>query len=267
MASIETSDGRYIYFDDIGNGPPLLLIGGMISTRQIWSPHVAELGRHFRLITIDNRESGESDPETKPYTVSDMADDGAVLLRALSVRRAHVLGHSMGGFIALNFAVDHPEFLDRLVLVSTSPATGAALGRPAPQFDQATWIVDPVERARRQLRTAAASGYFDAHPEQLEAVSRLMRGNRLDFEGLKRRVQATYGSHDVRDQLGSISAPTMVIHGNADRAIPLENGRLLADSIPHAKLTIFDGVGHFPQLERSDDFHRAVIEFLKSASD
>ncbi len=201
MAVIQLPTGRKIYYDEIGEGPPLLLICGMIGVRQIWSPHVPELSRHFRLIMIDNRESGESDPEDGPYSVADMADDGANLLDALSIDRAYVLGHSMGGFIALNLTVDHPHLVERLILVSTTAATGAALGRPEPQLDRDNWISDPVERTRRQLRSAAASGYFDAHPEQLEAVSLLMRDNRLSFDGMVRRMQATHSSHDVRARL------------------------------------------------------------------
>ena len=263
MAVVQTPSGRKIYFDEAGDGPPLLLICGMVGVRQIWTPHIPTLGAHFHLIMIDNRESGESDPETAPYTAADMASDGAELLDILSIERAHVLGHSMGGFLALNLAVNHPERIDRLILVSTTAATGAALGRPAPRLDPAGWIADPVERTRRQLRSAAAPGYFDAHPEQLEAVCALMHGNRLSFEGLTRRTNATYASHDVRDRLTAILAPTLVIHGDSDPSIPLENGRVLANAIPNARLCVFPGVGHFPQLERSDDFHRAVIDFLE----
>jgi pimeloyl-ACP methyl ester carboxylesterase len=214
---------------------------------------------------IDNRESGESDPEDGPYSVADMAADGASLLDALSIDRAYVLGHSMGGFIALNLTVDHPHLVERLILVSTTAATGAALGRPEPKLDRDNWIADPVERTRRQLQSAAGPGYFDAHPEQLEAVSELMRNNRLSFDGMVRRIHATYSSHDVRARLGSIAAPTLIIHGDADRSIPLESGRALADGIPNARLIVFEGVGHFPQLERTDDFHRAVIDFLQSS--
>lgn len=266
MASVSTDQGKRIYYDEAGSGPPLLLICGMVGVRQIWSPHIPELSKHFRMIMIDNRESGECEPESGNYTLADMAGDCADLLRALSIDRAHVLGHSMGGFIALNLAVDYPAIIDRLVLVSTTPATGAAIGRPAPQLDRANWIDDPVERTRRQLRSAAAHGYFDAHPEQLEAVSMLMRGNRLSFEGMQRRMHATFSSHDVRHRLASISAPTLIIHGNADSGIPLENGRALAERIPNAQLTIFQGVGHFPQLEQSDEFHRVVIDFLEARS-
>ncbi len=267
MASVQLESGRRIFFDEAGSGPPLLMICGMVGVRQIWTPHVPELSRHFRLIMIDNRESGESDPERGPYTVSDMAGDCAALLGALSIDRAHVLGHSMGGFIALNLAVDNPASIDRLILVSTTPASGKALDRPTPQLDPSNWIADPVERTRRQLRSAAAPGYFDSHPDQLESVSQLMRGNRLSFEGMQRRMQATYSSHDVRSQLASIEAPTLIIHGDADRAISLENGRAMAEAIPNAQITVFENVGHFPQLERTDDFHRAVIDFLNAPLD
>ncbi len=262
MASITRADGGRIYYDEAGDGPPLLLFCGMISVRQIWAPDVPELSQHFRLIMIDNRESGESDPETADYTMADMARDGVTLLDALKIDRAHVLGHSMGGFIALHLAVDHPARIDRLVLVSTTAATGVALDRPAPHLESKNWIADPVERSRRQLRSAAAPGYFDAHPDQLEYISALTSGNRLSFEGMQRRMMATYSSHDVRDRLASVTAPTLIIHGDTDRAIPLESGRALAAAMPNAKLTTFEGVGHFPQFERASDFHRAVIEFL-----
>ena len=264
LASIQTPEGRRVYFDQVGDGPPLLLICGMVGVRQIWTPHIPALSAHFRLIMIDNRESGESDPETAPYTVADMSGDCAALLQALSIDRTHVLGHSMGGFIALNLVVNHPESIDRLILLSTTAATGAALGRPEQTLDPSNWIADPVERTRRQLRSAAASGYFDGRPEQLEEIAHLMSGNRLSFEGMQRRSMATYFGHDVRDLLRAISSPTLVIHGDADRSIPLESGQTLAGGIPHAELLTFKGVGHFPQLERMDEFHRAVVDFLTS---
>ncbi|HET9016244.1 MAG TPA: alpha/beta hydrolase [Thermomicrobiaceae bacterium] len=266
MARIQVANGRQIAYDDVGDGPPLLMFVGFMACRQMWFRQAPVLSRHLRLITLDNRDAGESGPETAPYTVTDMADDGVRLLDALGIERAHVLGHSMGGFIALQFALNHPERVDHLVLVGTSPGRRRDPGTPPTPPARDSWIEDPVERNRERYARIAGSGYFAAHPDELEAVAEANRGNRLTYEGSVRQSFATQSSHDVRDRLGEIAAPTLVIHGEVDPLIGIDSGRLLAERIPDARLLVMPGVGHLPHLERAEGFNGAVIDFLVTGS-
>jgi pimeloyl-ACP methyl ester carboxylesterase len=262
MATVEVA-GRQVYYDDTGGGrPALVLLQGFMASRPIWKWQIEAFAPHFRVITMDNRDAGESDPEPFTYTVAAMADDVAGLLDALRIERASVLGHSMGGYIALAFAERHPDRLDRLILVSTSALAGGALGRPAPTYNRDKWIDDPVERTFQRYGAMTGPGYFDTRPEQLTAVAETARGNRLTFEAMTRQSNSAFMSHDARAALPNIAAPTLVIHGTVDPTIPLSAGRRMVDAIPGARLVEFADVGHLPHLERTDEFNQVVLDFL-----
>lgn len=261
MSELRTPGGRRVCYDVTGDGPGLLLLAGRGGQRRSWSPQVAAFAPHFRVVTIDNRDAGESDPEPAPYPMADLAGDAAALLGALGIARAHVLGHSMGGMIALQLALGHPALVDRLVLVSTTAGgwspEALALFKQPPE----PWIADPVERARAGLAQMVAPATLAAHAEEVERRLELARGNRLTIEGYVRQNGAIAG-HDVGGQLSQIAAPALVIHGDLDALIPLRRGEALAAAIPGARLLVLPGVGHTPQFERAAEFERAVLDFL-----
>ncbi len=261
MASIETANGQRIFYDDQGSGPALLLIAGRIVSRRGWELQLPTFARHFRTLTIDNRDAGESDPATADYRLGDLAADCVALLDALGIERAHILGHSMGSGIAARLVVDQPGRVARLIL-----ASGAIFGPPAPgsppqSFPRADWIEDPVERRRLRAVLSAAPGYFEAHPKRHAIVTEQERGNRITYAGVGRQMRAM-ADYPTRAQLAAIAAPTLVIHGDQDGLIPLERGRELAASIPGSRLLILPGVGHSPHIERTAEFDRAVLDFL-----
>jgi pimeloyl-ACP methyl ester carboxylesterase len=262
MASIVTVSGRRIHYDEAGSGPPLLMISGLGGGRSTWHDAMERLSADFRTLAHDNRDTGESDPETSPYSIADMAGDAVAFLQALGIQHAHVMGLSMGGFIAQYIALDHPEVVDRLVLVGTSPAAGQALNNPLPPPDPAEWIADPVERARQRLPQTVAPGYFDTRPGELERMAQQARGNRVTVEGYARQTAAISDTHDTRARLHEITAPTLVVHGTLDPLIQLRGGELLAEGIPNARLVAMPGVGHLPPREVTDQFCRVVREFL-----
>lgn len=266
MASVDV-DGRHIFFDDSGGDlPVLVLLQGFMASRGIWKWQIEAFSPHFRVITMDNRDAGESKPETESYSMTDLAGDVASLLTALEIERASILGHSMGGYVALQFASQYPERLEKLVLVGTSALAGGALGRPAPTYDRSRFIEDPVERTRKRYGRLTAPGYFEAHPEQLEALAETARGNGLTFEAMVRQSDSAFMTHDARAALPKITAPVLVVHGDLDRTIPISAGRRIAEAIPHARLVEYQGVGHLPHLERTEEFNRLVLEFLRENS-
>jgi len=262
MAAVEVA-GRQVYYDDTGGDhPALVLLQGFMASRPIWKWQIEAFAPHYRVITMDNRDAGESDPEPATYTVGDMADDVAGLLDSLKIERASVLGHSMGGYIALAFTERHAERLEKLILVSTSALAGGALGRPAPTYNRERWIDDPVERTFQRYGSMTSPGYFDTRPEQLTAIAETARGNRMSFEAMTRQSDSAFMSHDARAALPQIAAPALVIHGTVDPTIPLSAGRRIADAIPGAQFVEFAGVGHLPHLERTEEFNRVVLDFL-----
>lgn len=262
MASIEIEGGRTINYEVSGDGYPLLLIRGLGGGGADWGSAVGRLSPSFRVITFDNRDAGINDPEAVGYSIADLADDAAGLLRALGIERAHVLGHSMGGFIAQHLVLNHPDLVDHLILVGTSPAAGAALDQPLVPPSEEDWIIDPAERSRVRAPHTHGPGYFDNRPEELEEIAELSRANRITREGYARQLAAISDTHDVRERLGQISAPTLVAHGDADTLVSLRGGQLLADGIPGAILKVYPGVGHYPYREAADDFYRDLNEFL-----
>ena len=262
MASVE-ANGRRIYFDDTGGDlPALVLLQGFMASRGVWKWQIEAFSPHFRVVTMDNRDAGESDPETDAYSMADLAGDVASLLDALGIEKASLIGHSMGGYVALQFAASYPERLDKLVLVGTSALAGGALGRPAPGYDRSRFIEDPVERTRSRYGRLTAPGYFDSHPEQLEALAESAHGNRLTFEAMVRQSDSAFMTHDTRAALPKITAPVLVIHGDLDQTIPITAGRKIAEAIPGARMVEYEGVGHLPHIERVEEFNREVLAFL-----
>ncbi len=265
MATATIGDGRTIHYDEWpGSGDPVVLITGLGGYRASWRPVAEQLAPEFRVIAPDNRDAGENDPEDAGYTISDMAGDVAALLDTLGIERAAAVGHSMGGFIALHLAIDHPERVSKLVLVGTSPAAGLAIGQPFPPPPRESWITDPVARSMAALPQSYAPGFFDRNPDKLAEFAERSRGNHITRDGYARQASAINESHDVRPQLASIAVPALVIHGEVDPSISVKGGRLLVNGITNATMLVYPGVGHHPMREEPERFIDDLRAFLRS---
>lgn len=261
-------DGRKLAYEVISPAEPegtILLITGLAAKRQGWRRQLPVFGQRYRTIIFDNRDIGDSDFATTPYHTADQAEDAAALLQALGVTHAHIAGISMGGFIALELALRHPEMVEKLVLTSTS-----AGGRThvAPHWLMTMMLVMP--RIRRQEPGMAAKSvyarimapdYCAAHPEEWENIAELARYRPQPAVAYRRQLQACQ-RHDVAARLGEIAAPTLVIHGTVDPLVPVANGKYLAEHIPGARLILYPDTGHIPIVERAEDYNRDVLAFL-----
>ncbi len=259
MAEVRTPAGRRIFYDDVGSGPSLLLLTGPSVGRRFVGPMLEHLAARCRLVAMDNRDAGESDPEATYYTMADLAGDAVALLDALRIQRSHVLGLSMGGRIALQLALDHPMRVDRLVLVSTPlhDEGGHRPGEPLPAPED-WWIDDPVERVRRFLPAMVGprdrARLTDA---EVEAAAERDRGNRITWAGLLRQTAAA-----ADQDIGDAVAPTLVIHGERVAVAPLADGQALAASIPGADLLVLPEAGHAILFEQANEMTRAILDFL-----
>lgn len=259
-------DDIELYYEIHGRGEPLVLIAGLGVGSWVWFKQVPTLAEKFQTIVFDNRGAGRSDKPAGPYTIARMADDVAGLLRALGVERAHVLGASMGGFIAQELALSHPRMTRRLILACTSFG-GRHHVPPSQEVLQAMGSLDGLnteERARQHIHLAFSSSYIREHPEELERAIQLRLANPIPEHAYLGQLQAAIG-FDAEARVSSIQAPTLVITGDQDMMVPAENSRRLAARIPGAKLVIIEGAGHSVFIERADTFNRAVIEFLEAA--
>ena len=257
------TESTSIDYDINGEGPPLVLISGLGFGRWGWFKQVPAFSRHFRTITFDIR--GERKLENG---VDDLVREVVSLLDHLGVKKAHVLGASLGGFVGQELALLRPDLVDRLVLVCTSYG-----GRgPESMSVQALWDMlgwgsfSPEGVVRRGLKTATSEAYRAKHEDEFEQlVSWRLADSPSDASYYE---QARAGaSFDLSRDIGGITSPTLVIHGAEDRYVPVANAAALAGAIPGARLRVLEHAGHLVFIERFADVNREVVSFLKPRRD
>lgn len=265
-------NGRKIAYDVVAPASPagtVLLISGLAAKRLGWYKQLPVFGARYRTIAMDNRDIGDSDLVEAPYRTADQTDDAATLLRALGVERAAVVGISMGGFIALELALRHPELVSNLVLTSTS-AGGSTHVQPGwrmrmmlgmPRFVPRWLRPEPGTVAKRTYAAIMAPGYCAAHPDEWEHIAQVARYRPQPAAAYLRQLNACL-THDASARLGTITAPTLVIHGAVDPLVPPANGEYLAAHVPGARLIRYPATGHVPIIERADEYNRDVLAFL-----
>jgi pimeloyl-ACP methyl ester carboxylesterase len=248
-----------IRWDEHGDGHPLLLIQGLGYGRWGWDPVVPGLAERYRVLTFDNRGIGDSDKPEGPYTAAQMAADALQVLDEAGVETAHVVGASLGGMIAQELAVAHPERLDRLVLCCTTP--GGADAVPMPQvtvrlFQEAAEL-EPMVALRRFVENALG----ESPPVALvDELFRRRLENPPDPAGWQ--AQAAAGMAFAGTAIETISAPTLILHGTADNVIDGGNAALLARRVAGARVELFPGAGHLFFWEEPERFVELVTEFL-----
>ena len=252
-----TVGGRRLAYEEMSPPDPeatVLLLCGIGAKRQGWYKQLHVLGRRFRTLALDYRDVGDSDAATAPYAIADLAEDVASLAGRLGIERASLIGISMGGFIALELAVRCPGLVDKLVLVVTS-AGGSTHVSTSPEIMRLLMPgdeeVETGEGARRVCAAVAAPGFAERHPQEIDTFVAIARHRPMHRDAYLRQLQACR-AHDVTDRLDRIRAPTLVLHGDVDPLVPVENGRLLAGRIPGATLVVYADTGHIPEVERAE---------------
>jgi pimeloyl-ACP methyl ester carboxylesterase len=261
-------DGRKLAYDEVRPEAPrgtLLLLTGLAANRLGWRRQMAPFGAVYRTIALDHRDCGDSDPGTGPYTPADQADDAAAVLRALGISRVLVDGISMGGFVALELALRYPDLVEKLVLTSTS-AGGRTHTRAKTSLLLRSLLPwnrwgEVGRRAKRTFAAIMAPGYARAHPVEWEAIAETVRYRPQTRAEYRRQWHACL-AHDVATRLGEIRVPTLVLHGDLDPLVPVQNGRYLAAHIPGARLIEYPQTGHIPIMERAEEYNRDVLAFL-----
>ncbi len=251
-----------LFYERAGDGPTVVLVPGLGGDHRLWHYQVPALTGRLDVIRVDNRGAGQSAMPDEPYTIAMLADDLAGLLDALGIARAHVVGASMGGFIAQEFALRHPHRLGRMVLCCTSP--GGPRSVPIPQ-EAVSVLVNRTGEPRtdllRSFELMTTEGFRTAHPEIVEAHIAWRLAHPQPLFAYNRQLAAA-GAHNAAERLGAIRAPTLVCHGTGDRIVPSENAVLLAEGIPQARLHLFEGSSHLFFWEQAAAFNRLVLEFL-----
>jgi 3-oxoadipate enol-lactonase len=244
-----------------GSGPPLLLIMGMSGTALHWSePFLSALQRDFETIVYDHRGVGASSRMSERFTIAQLAEDAAGLLAALELDAAHVLGISMGGMVAQELALAHPEKVMALGLGCTyRGGAGSSLATPEVlQRLSEGMMSGDRDRAVRTAWEVNVSARMAAREAAFETFNAIGLERPVALAVILAQMQAI-AVHDTSERLSAIASPTLVVHGTEDQMIPVANAALIAERIPGARLEIFDGVGHlffWEEPERSAELMR-----------
>jgi pimeloyl-ACP methyl ester carboxylesterase len=246
MPKIKIDELEFYYERHGSDGPPLMLICGLGGHIGSWDLELVEaLSSKTRLLLFDNRGSGRSDKPDIEYSIAMLADDAAAFLDAIDVDKAHILGASMGGMIAQEFAVRHPDKTTTLILCCTAPG-GHNMIPPEPWVIQELGRVDgltPEEIARKNWPLSFTQEFMDNNLDWLEEKMQRELPYSTPAFSFKRQMMAAM-HHDSHDSLPKVECPTLVMTGTEDILIPPKNSDLIAAQIPGAVLKQYENVGH-----------------------
>jgi 3-oxoadipate enol-lactonase len=255
-----------VHYEVAGHGDPVLMINGLSAPAANWALQVRALATHFRVITFDNRGVGETELSPEPvYTMAQLADDAAGLLRLLKIPRAHVIGSSMGGTIAQELALRHPRLVRSLVLACTWTEGDARFLHTIESWMALAYRLPVEDRYRYLLYPWVFSPRFLGNKENVETVIQraMAYPHQTKAEAIERQARGLLAWNGSRtNRLGAIKVPALVLVGKDDILTPPEFSRALARLIRRSRLSVLAG-GHGFYIEEADAFNRTVIRFLK----
>jgi pimeloyl-ACP methyl ester carboxylesterase len=250
-----------LYVEEHGDGEPLLLVEGLGQSMWAWREQIRVFARRFRTIAFDTRGTGRSPVLDEPYGIPDLAGDAAGILDG---RAAHVVALSMGGYVALTLAITHPELVRSLVLAGTGAGGPTRVPRPAHVRDafEAAMLLPPEEQRRATLPYTFAAGWAGANPRRVDEIVAAAMEHPTSPRTIAAHMAACYRFYDEGIQVERIDVPALVVHGDEDLIVPVENGRELARRLPDARYVELPGRGHNLMLQDPETFDELVLDFL-----
>ena len=256
---IVTVNGIKLNYKVEGQGYPLVMVMGFSANRSAWSPQTKFFKKHYKVVTFDNRGAGKSDKPEGPYSTRMMADDTVKLMDHLEMKKAHILGASMGGMIAQELAINYPERVSKLVLACTFACKDEVSGDTAEQAE--LLHLSPQKMAAGMVKLAVNKPFYQFVLGILAIIQASFLGVSAKA-GLKGQREAC-NSHNTLDRLPLIKAPTLVIVGTKDRIINPVSSEVIARNIPGAILIKVEGGSHMFCMEMRTSFNQKVFDFLK----
>jgi pimeloyl-ACP methyl ester carboxylesterase len=256
------ANGIDVYYEASGSGEPLLLIAGFACDLTIWSPLVSALASHYRVITFDNRGVGRSSAPDSPYSIGQMAEDASRLLQEIGVHAADVAGHSMGGQVAQELALAHPEKVRSLLLLSSCAHVDAHNRAVIESWGELPRQVDAATAARLSLPWLYTH-HFYAQPGAVQQVIDLIVANPFPPppHGIFHQSRAI-SQFDASARLAAIRCPARVVVGREDILLPLAFSEELVRAIPDAELVVLEGTGHGLLIESPEAVAQTMLSFL-----
>jgi 3-oxoadipate enol-lactonase len=257
-----TLNGTRVHYERSGKGFPVLFIHAGIADSRMWEPQATAFSDRFDMIRPDQRGFGDTELPPGPYSG---LDDLVALLDHLNVDRAHVIGCSMGGTLALDLALEHPRRVERLVLVaagvsgSNIGASDTALFTDIEEADKAG-DMDAVNRAEVRLWVDGPRRREGSAPATVRELVLDMNGRSLhtDWSAAENRPI----EHPAITRLSEIAAPTLVIVGDHDLPHCIANADLITSKVAGSRKVIIENAAHLPSLERPEEFNRVLLDFL-----
>ncbi|MRR17518.1 MAG: alpha/beta fold hydrolase [Deltaproteobacteria bacterium] len=267
MPTIKVRDIN-IYYETYGTGEPLVLIMGLRRNLTWWYRQIPELSRHYRVVVFDNRGAGRSDKPVMEYSISLFADDTAGLMDALGIPKAHILGISMGGYIAQELALRHPDKVRSLLLGCTSCGGSRAvlMSEERTKKFTANEGLTPAEILRKDMDIYFSDGFIANHPDEVKEFIEISLQYYQPADAFLRQFAACL-KHNTADRAGGIRVPVLIATGDDDPLVPQANSLVLTELLPEAKLVVFPGRRHCFFIEEAETFNRQALEFFQTVKD
>jgi 3-oxoadipate enol-lactonase len=266
MANIKLENGISLYYETEGRGDAVALVQGLDRDHTGMRFQRKELVKHFQVITYDARGTGLSDTPEGPYTCLQMADDLAYLLRALRIEKAHIMGASMGGAIAQEFAVKYPEMTGRLILLCTYMKADAFIRQLAKFWIQSVEKTGHVLLREGILPWLYTREFFEDQQLALDWARKLVKEQEplYSIKGFEWKAQAALEA-DTSERIHMIKAPVLVVAGELDLVVPPALCKQLADAIPGARFTVIKGGAHAFFDEKPFELNEVLLDFLAAS--
>jgi pimeloyl-ACP methyl ester carboxylesterase len=261
-----TNDDVELYYETDGpsDAETVVFVEGLGYGAWMWGWQQPAVADGFETVVWDNRGTGRSSTPEGPYTVSEMAADLEAVLADHGVRRAHVVGASMGGMIAQQYALEYDRARS-LSLLCTTPGGEAAVDVPeetAERMFATPEGADERELLRHRMAPALTDEFREENPDVIEGILDWRLAGDADEAGRAAQAAAVE-TFDASDRLHEITNPALVLHGIDDRVVPVENGRLLAEGLPKAELGLYEGGPHLFFIERSRLVNDDLVAFFE----
>lgn len=258
--------GCEVYYEEAGEGDPLLLVNGLGCDTTTWAAQVGELARHYRVIVFDNPGCGRTTGPSRPATTERYADVAAGLLDAIGVSGAHVVGISLGGAMAQQLAVRRPDLVRSLSLHATWGRTDEFLASVLRSWQAYSGAVPRLELARQLWLWVYTVWHFNDRPEDVAELERAVVEHPFPQSPDDFCAQADACiAHDALDRLPEIAVPAYLSVGDRDHLTPAHHAYAIKERLPHARLRVWQQMGHAPYWEIPDEFNARQLEFLEAS--
>ena len=263
MAELTLADGAKLYYEVHGDGPPLVLVAGLLGSATFWNAHLPELSKRYKLVLHDHRGTGRSSLDRIEYSVPQMADDVLALMDHLGIAKAHYAGHSTGGAMGQHIALEHPERIDRLVLSATWAGFDGYFQQLFRVRTETLAKLGPGAYLRANMLFLLPSTHLRDNPDAGRISDEDAVKQMPVLEIVLSRIAAIM-AHDRRKDVPRITHRTLVFGARDDMVTPAYLSEELGRLIPNAETVILPHGGHFYPAVHPERFREVLTGFLES---